>query len=51
MHTPVRSVGDDVSWYRSGPKFFVIGTITGENKGIAWLASCKMNKILTSTPV
>lgn len=41
MLTPRRSDGDDVSWDRRGPKLWAIGTMTGENKGMAELASCK----------
>jgi hypothetical protein len=39
--TPKRIVGYDVSWDNIGPKLCAMGTITGENSGIAELASCK----------
>jgi hypothetical protein len=38
--TPARRVGEEKISDRSGPKFWAIGTRTGENKGIAELASC-----------
>jgi hypothetical protein len=38
--TPNRIVGYDVNWDNIGPKLCAIGTITGENSGIAELASC-----------
>lgn len=38
--TPARRVGEEKISDRSGPKLWAIGTRTGENKGIAELASC-----------
>jgi hypothetical protein len=37
--TPKRIVGEDVNWDSIGPKLCAMGTITGENKGTAKLAS------------
>lgn len=48
--TPRRTVGDDAICDRSGPKFWAIGTITGENKGMAKLASCDINRKLSYLP-
>lgn len=49
MLTPRIIVGDEVSWDKRGPKLWAIGTITGENSGIAELASCKIENVLVST--
>lgn len=37
--TPIRIVGEEVSCDKMGPKLCAMGTITGENNGIAVLAS------------
>lgn len=37
--TPIRIVGEELSWDKMGPKLCAMGTITGENNGIAELAS------------
>lgn len=42
--TPSRTVGDDAICDRNGPKLWATGTRTGENKGIAELASCDIKK-------
>jgi len=46
--TPKRTVGYDVSWDNIGPKLCAMGTITGENSGMAELASCKKRNIKTT---
>jgi hypothetical protein len=46
--TPKRTVGYDVSWDKIGPKLCAMGTITGENSGMAELASCKKKNIKTT---
>lgn len=38
----MRTVGDDAICDRRGPMLWAIGTRTGENNGIATLASCKI---------
>jgi len=44
---PKRTVGYDVSWDNIGPKLCAMGTITGENSGMAELASLLLNDINT----